>query len=197
MSFARVRPPEEHRDQHPTALDQEIVDRVLGGDRDAYALLVQRYQDGLFRFALGMVGSYDAAADLVQESLVKGFTDLSRCRDASRFGAWLTRIVRNRCLDYLKDLRRSHLPLNDELFFGTEHPGADDGAERSEVLRALTAALQDLPEGQREAFLLKHVEDRSYQEMAELLDASESALKMRVKRAREALQLVLTRSLRL
>jgi len=176
--------------------DEMVIARVLAGDRESFALLVQRYQDSLFRFAFGMVGSYDAAADIVQDSLVKAFTDLARCRDAARFGPWLTRIVRNRCLDYLKDRRRTHLPLNDALFL-SEHPAPDQCAERDEVLRAVTAALQELPGPQREAFLLKHVEDRSYEEIAELLDASVSALKMRVKRARERLQLALTRNLNL
>ena len=75
--------------------------------------------------------------------------------------------------------------------------GLDDPAgdlDRAEVARAVTAALGTLPEAQREAFLLKHVEGRSYEEMAEMLGGSVSALKMRVLRAREALQAALSPS---
>jgi RNA polymerase sigma-70 factor, ECF subfamily len=173
--------------------DAEIVSRVLGGEREAYTLLVQRYQQNLFRFALGMIGSPDVAADVVQDTLVKAFARLDRCRDPSRFGAWVHRILRNRCLDHLKG-RRRYLSIEDV---------ADDGAGtereiyRDEIRSALFAALATLPEAQREAFLLKHLEDRSYEEMAETLGASVSALKMRVKRAREALQAVLIRRLSL
>jgi RNA polymerase sigma-70 factor, ECF subfamily len=171
--------------------DASVVARILQGDRDAYAVLVRRYQDGLYRFALGMVGNGDAAADLVQDSLVKGFTSLDRCRDPARFGAWLQRILRNRCLDYLKDRRRRNIPLEGRIDVADGRSGAQDTIEREEVLAEVLGALATLPPAQREAFLLKHLEDRPYEEMAETLGASVSALKMRVKRAREALQALL------
>lgn len=176
--------------------DEEIVGRVLDGDREAYALLVKRHQTRLFRFALGMVGSHDAAADITQDSLVKAYTGLSGCRDPQRFGAWVRRIVRNRCLDYLKDLRRQNVPIDSETFAAGDADETETLVYRDELRRTVTDALERLPAAQREAFLLKHLEDRSYEEMADMLDASVSALKMRVKRAREALQLALGRSIR-
>lgn len=172
--------------------DAEIVARVLRGDQELFAHLVERYQAVLYRHALGMVASPDAAADLVQDSFVKGYTSLDRCQDPARFGAWVFRILRNRALDYLKDRRRKNVPLDE----GTAQlPGRDDPGtdlERAEMGRAVTEALGALPPAQREAFLLKHVDGRSYEEMAEMLGGSVSALKMRVMRAREALQAVLS-----
>ena len=174
--------------------DAEVVSRVLAGDRDLYAVLVGRYQDVLYRHAVGMVSSPDAAADLVQDSFVKGYTSLEHCQDPARFGAWVFRILRNRCLDYLKDRRRQSVPLEE----GAAHvPSRDDpeaDLERSESRAAVTAALSAIPEAQREAFLLKHVDGLSYEEMAERLGGSVSALKMRVMRAREALQHLLSAS---
>jgi RNA polymerase sigma-70 factor (ECF subfamily) len=170
--------------------DAELVARVLAGDRERYAELVARYQTVLYRHALGMVGSPDAAADLVQDSLVRGYTRLTDCQDPARFGAWVFRILRNRCLDYLKDRRRQTVPLEEGArFVADDDPESD--LDRAETRRAITRALGCLPEAQREAFLLKHVDGRSYEEMAEMLDASVSALKMRVMRAREALQVAL------
>ena len=119
---------------------------------------------------------------------MKGYTSLRRCHDPARFGAWVFRILRNRCLDYLKDRRRQTVPIDEAIAL---RPGSDDPEvemERSELRTAVEDALATLPDAQREAFLLKHVEGLSYEEMAELLDASVSALKMRVLRAREALQ---------
>lgn len=171
--------------------DGEIVARVLAGAREEYGELVRRYQDSLYRHALGMVGSGDAAADLVQESLVKGFTRLDACHDPDRFGAWVYRILRNRCLDYLKSRRRRDISIEDD----ADYTSGDDPAvyvERLEIQRLVEGALGQLPVAQREAFLLKHVDDLSYEEMADLTGASVSALKMRVKRAREMLQAVLT-----
>lgn len=166
------------------------MQRVLAGEREAYAELVRRYQDTLFRHALGMVGDRDAAADLVQDSLVKAFTRLHTC-EPDRFGAWVFRIVRNRCKDWLKNRRQHTAPLEDD---GHPAPDADDPArtlERSELGRVVDAALLRIPVAQREAFLLKHVDGLSYEEMAERLDTGVSALKMRVMRAREALQEIL------
>jgi RNA polymerase sigma-70 factor, ECF subfamily len=178
-------------DAPESTLDEAAVARVLSGDREAYALLIHRYQEGLFRFALGMTGSSDVAADLVQDSLVKAFTHLDRCREPARFGAWIHRIVRNRCLDYLKAPGRSDLPITEAGNYLATEPAADEFVERAELRTALFAALATLPHAQREAFLLKHLEDRPYEEMSEMLGASISALKMRVKRAREALQTAL------
>jgi RNA polymerase sigma-70 factor, ECF subfamily len=171
--------------------DGALVARVLAGDGDAYARLVRRHQAALYRHALGMVGDADATSDLVQDTFVKGYSNLARCQDPERFGYWIFRILRNRCLDYLKNRRRSDVSLEE----GAAHiPAASDpeaDLERAEFGRSLGAALETLPDGQREAFLMKHVHELSYEEIAKILGASESALKMRVKRAREALQSML------
>src|SRR5690606_9571381 len=68
--------------------DEAIVARVLAGDRNAYVGLVVRHQDLLYRHALRMTGEADAAADLVQVAFVKAYTQLARCREPHRFGAW-------------------------------------------------------------------------------------------------------------
>lgn len=171
--------------------DGQVVGQVLAGDREAYALLVRRHQAALYRHALGMVGSADVAADLTQDSLIKAYTRLTACNEPERFGAWVYRILRNRCLDYLKNRRLDTVPLADDTAFALESDDPEASLEESELREAVLRALDTLPAAQREAFLLKHVEDRSYDEMAELLDSSVSALKMRVMRAREALQLIL------
>jgi RNA polymerase sigma-70 factor, ECF subfamily len=170
------------------ASDAEEVRRVLRGEAARYEVLVRRYQEPLYRHAFGMVGDADAAADLVQDSLVKAYTRLGTC-DPDRFAGWLFRILRNRCKDYLKSRRRRDVPLLDDGPHAA--PASDDPVrtlERTETGRAVARALARIPPSQREAFLLKHVEGRSYEEMAELLGAGISALKMRVMRAREALQ---------
>jgi RNA polymerase sigma-70 factor (ECF subfamily) len=174
-----------------TAGDADLVARVLAGERDEYGELVKRHQDALYRHALGMVRSPDAAADLVQDSFVRGFTRLDTCQDPERFGAWVFRILRNLCLDYLKDRRRDVVPLDPEMPYAADGEDAHLLLEREELRRSVSRALAALPDAQREAFLMKHVEDLSYEEMAERTDASVSALKMRVMRAREALHALL------
>jgi RNA polymerase sigma-70 factor, ECF subfamily len=172
-------------DQTP---DAELVHRVLNGDREGYAVLVLRYQGPLFRHALGMVQDGDTAGDLVQDALVRGFTRLASCHDRDRFGAWIFRILRNRCHDHLRDLRQRTQPIDEHTVLAPERDDPEIAMARAELRGAVASALARLPAAQREAFLLKHVEGLSYEEMAEILDASVSALKMRVLRARESLQ---------
>lgn len=168
--------------------DAEIVRRVLEGRRDDYGLLVRRYHEQLFRFALGMVGDADAATDLVQDSLVKAYTTLDACRDPSRFGAWVYQILRNRCRDFLKNLRRAHETLDDHPGLVSRIGGPAEELEKGELRRALGNAVEQLPAAHREAFLLKHLEGYTYPEISEMLGASVSAVKMRVHRSRETLR---------
>lgn len=166
--------------------DGEVVARVLDGDRDAFRLLIRRHEDVYFAHALRMTGQGDVAADLVQAALIKAYSSLHRCRNPDKFGGWAFRIVANQCKDYLKNVRRRNVDLEEaEPVAGSEDPESD--LERAELRRRLDRALETLPAEQREAFVMKHEDGRSYEEMAELLDVSVGALKMRVHRAREAL----------
>jgi len=174
--------------QEQADADQAVIDRVLAGERNAFGILIQRYSDPLYRHAVGMTGSPDVAEDILQVSFIKAYNHLSEVR--GRFDAWVFRIVANGCKDWLKNIRRTHLSYEeDDQPSGYETPEEelDRGELRSDLDRALTA----LPASLREAFVMKHVEGRSYEEMAELLDTTVGALKMRVHRAREALQALL------
>lgn len=179
-------------DQHS---DRDVVDRVIAGDRDAYRLLVRRYQDMLFRHAVRMTSDRDVAADLVQASFVKAYTNIARCRDPDRFGAWVYRILANACKDHLKSKRRKDVSIEDQtqLTDTAENPAVD--LERTQLRKLLNKAVEKLPDSLREAFVMKHVEGRSYEEMAEILGTSVPALKMRVHRARETLKETLEQQL--
>ena len=170
--------------------DAAVVEAVRHGDREAFRALVQKYQDLLFRTAVARVGSGDTAADLVQATFIKAYTNIWRCRDPERFGAWIYRILINGTKDHLKSKRQRDLSLDDEggpvLQLRSKHDPERD-LERSQTRDRLNAALAGLPELMREAFLLKHIEGRSYDEIAEMLGASVPAMKMRVHRARALL----------
>ena len=172
----------------PVEADQEIITRVLAGERNAFQVLIHRYQDPLYRHALGMTGSPDVAEDILQMSFIKAFHHLAEVR--GRFDAWVFRIVANGCKDWLKNIRRSHLSY-DEDDQPTGYATPEEELDRSELRDDLDQALQNLPTSLREAFIMKHVEGRSYEEMADLLGTTVGALKMRVHRAREALQALL------
>jgi RNA polymerase sigma-70 factor, ECF subfamily len=168
--------------------DQEVISRVIAGDRDAFASLIGRYSDPLYRHALGMTGSPDVAEDILQTSFIKAYQHLGEVR--GRFDAWLFRIVANGCKDWLKNIRRTHLSY-DEDDQPSSYATPDEDLDRTELRQDLDGALAQLAPSLREAFIMKHVEGRSYEEMADLLGTTVGALKMRVHRAREALQALL------
>lgn len=167
--------------------DAAVVTRVLSGDTQMFAVLVSRYQAGLYRHAVAMVLDHDVAADMVQDTFVRAYTRLSTCRERDRFRAWIFQMLRNRCLDHLKDVRRRNVPLDRALDVEDAAEEPIRRMERARLRGEIAKALEQLPDAQREAFLMHYVEELPYETMADLLGASVSALKMRVLRARDTL----------
>ena len=167
--------------------DAAVVRRVLGGDADAYALLVDRYYDHFARFAVHMLGNAEDAEEALQDAFLRAYQSLPRYEDQERFGAWLFRILVNRCRTAAARRRRY-----ERTFVGQDgallDSAVDSSVDGDEWREEIWHALAQLPPDQREAFLLKHVEDLSYEEMMEITNTGVSALKMRVKRACERLR---------
>jgi RNA polymerase sigma-70 factor (ECF subfamily) len=183
MTPSQTPPPDE-----AIVLDEEIIALVLAGNREAFGTLVTKYSDPLYRHALGMTGSPDVAEDILQVSFIKAFQHLGEVR--GRFDAWLFRILANGCKDWLKNIRRTHVSYEED-DQPSHYATPDDDLDRGQLRDDLDRALKALPPTLREAFVMKHVEGRSYEEMGELLNTTVGALKMRVHRAREALQKLL------
>ena len=170
--------------------DADLVLRVRAGDTGAYAGLVARYRDRLGRYAVHMLGNREEAEEALQDAFVRGYRSLARCNDPARFGAWLYGILVNRCRTAgARAARRGRMFVHDEIALnGASLPSA---APRAEFADSVRWALARLTPEHREAFLLKFVDDLEYEEMARVTGAGISALKMRVKRAREQLQAIL------
>jgi RNA polymerase sigma-70 factor (ECF subfamily) len=172
-----------------TPPDAVVIARVLDGDVEAFALLVDRYQDEFTTYAKHMTGSADDAADIVQESLVRAYRSLRRCGDPARFKGWLFRIVSNQCKTHVtRRSRRGRDGLADVAAAIASPHEADADMRQAELRSELEAALRQLPADQREALVLRYLHDLSLQEMTEVAGASIPALKMRLKRGREALR---------
>lgn len=165
--------------------DAELVARTLGGDLGAFAGLMARYRDGFGRYALNMLGNREDAQEAMQDSFVRAYRALADCRQPDRFGAWLFRIVVNRCRTMRRRILRAHQfggELPEQIPSHGERP--DSFEWRDEINRALLR----LRPHYREAFLLRYVEGLDYAEMSRLTGAREAALRMRVKRAGDQLR---------
>ena len=164
--------------------DGELVGRVLAGDVERFGELVERYRVEFGRLARALVGDADAADDALQDALISAYRNLGRCREPERFRVWLYRIVANRCHDARR--RKRSVSLDD-----VDPPARDRTDARldsSELKRQLERAMGALTPEQREVFVMKEVEGKSYQEMEMLLGVKIDALRMRVHRAREVLR---------
>jgi len=170
--------------------DAVLVQHVLAGDVESFAVLVDRHHERCLRIALRILGNTEDAEETVQDAFVRAYRALGRYEEREQFGAWLTRILVNRCRTAVtRRARHGRTFVDDELAIAAAatRDATDGGMWRAEVERALAA----LPADQREAFVLKHVEELEYEAMAEITGAGVSALKMRVKRARERLRALL------
>jgi RNA polymerase sigma-70 factor (ECF subfamily) len=172
-----------------TLSDASVIGRILDGDVEAFAILVDRYRDEFAGYAEYMTGNLDEAADIIQDSLVRAYKSLWRCEDRANFKGWFFRIVSNQCKTHLAQRKRRQM----ESLSGhaDDLPAADDAsgdAEAADLRRRVQKALLELPPDQREALVLRYAEGLSLPEMARLLKISVSALKMRLMRGRSALR---------
>jgi RNA polymerase sigma-70 factor (ECF subfamily) len=160
------------------------------GDVRAFAALVDLYYARCLRFALHMLANRGDAEEAVQDTFVRVYRALPGYEERESFEPWLFRILANRCRSAgARERRRSELVEFGEVPERASERRHDEAiAWREEIGRALAM----LPAEQREAFLMRHVEDLTYDDMAIATGAGISALKMRVKRACDALRIRLT-----
>jgi RNA polymerase sigma-70 factor, ECF subfamily len=173
-----------------TMTDAMLVRRVLEGDTAAFTMLVDRHAAACTRFATRMLGNREDAEDATQESFLRAYRSLARYQERQAFRTWLFQILVNRCRTAaVRRQRRQRMFLVDDSAVETAsvRPAADTNDLRAELQRAIDS----LDPEQREAFLLKHVEQLSYDEMAAATGVGVSALKMRVKRACDRMQWML------
>jgi RNA polymerase sigma-70 factor, ECF subfamily len=163
------------------ASDRIIIQRVLSGDVEAYARLVDRHYDRCARIAVRILGNREDAEEAIQDTFLRAFRALESYEDRERFSAWMTRILVNQCRSLLVRTRRR------EAVFLDVDPGELDLAagarEEDGPWPDLEHVLAALPAEQREALVLKYADDLTYEEMSRITGAGESALKMRVQRA--------------
>jgi RNA polymerase sigma-70 factor (ECF subfamily) len=174
-----------------TASDAELVGRVRRGDLAAYEELVARHRATLERCAYHMLGTVEEAEDALQEALLRAYRAIGRCEQPDRFRSWALSILINRCRTRLA--RRNGDPIARDLAAGAamERAAVPDGSDRASWREEIERALLALSPDQREAFLLRHVEELSYEEITALTGVSIPALKMRVSRACEKLRSLL------
>ncbi len=178
-------PPRGYHDVEMT--DAELARRAKAGDAASFAMLVDRHAGACLRYATRMLGSREDAEDAAQDAFWRAHRALDRYDEDASFRTWLMSILINRCRTTLlhRQRRTARVIVDDTAVARASTPST---ASDTELRDAIDRALARLDAAQREAFLLKHVELLSYEEMSAATGLGISALKMRVQRACDRLQ---------
>ncbi len=184
--------------------DRELVARALDGDESAYRLLLERFRRPVFSLIYRMIGDPEQAEDLAQESFVKAFNNLDSYNPSYRFSSWLFKIANNHAIDYLRRARLSTVSIHGSPHATDEEQEegtrivleAHDESPEQEVLatelgRQIERAIGQLRPEYRTAIVLRHVEGRSYEEIAEIMDIPIGTVKTFIHRARAELRAAL------
>jgi RNA polymerase sigma-70 factor (ECF subfamily) len=171
--------------------DQALVARVLDGEQDAFAELVERYQQQVFNLTYRMLGEAREAEDAAQEAFLRAYQHMDRYDAARPFKTWLLSIASNYCIDRLRKRRLTWLSIEEPLpphpALTSGMPGPEDATLLSERDGVVQELLAELAPDYRAAVILRYWYDMSYTEIAAMLDTTESAIKSRLFRARQTL----------
>lgn len=184
-----------------TLEDVDLVRRCLRNDQAAYRTLLARYERAVHGLVRRMVPDPEEARDLAQETFIRAFRSLGQFDQSRKFSSWLFRIANNLCIDHYRRRKLSTVPLvrqtegEDEEVRDLPTPEAGPAEEFAdrERSRRLLIAVQALPPTYRVVLLLRHQEDRSYEEIAEILELPLGTIKARIHRAHRLLKEKLTR----
>jgi RNA polymerase sigma-70 factor (ECF subfamily) len=164
--------------------DEQIVADVLAGHRECYGILYRRYATRVYQKCYSFARDPDTARDMAQEVLIKAFDQLHRFRGSSRFSTWLYAITYNYCVERYRKMSRWTFS---DIEAGAELPDEESGEEEQSLqqdLRRMQSALALISEEERRLLQLKYFEQRSIHDLMGQFQVSESAMKMRLSRAR-------------
>lgn len=175
--------------------EKKIIEKVLGGDANAFEELVLRYEKTVYNLALRMVGDRDDAFDMTQEAFIKAYGSLSSFRGDSKFSVWIYRITTNVCLDFLRSKSRKQqvsLTVSDDdedAQLDIPDPKADPEQQliKKISMQSVEEGLKTLPDKQRQILVMRELGGMSYAEIGKALSLEEGTVKSRIFRARKRL----------
>lgn len=186
-------------EERAESTDEMLMVRYRRGEREAFAELVRRYERPLYNFSLRYLRHREAAREVTQETFLRVVRRAGEFRHESRFSTWVYSILRNLCIDELRKGRhRAHASMDAEsenspsLHERVESHGVSDDAERAasqnRLRDAMTRAIDQLPEDQREVFLLRQLAGISFAEIGTMTGTGENTVKSRMRYALDRLQ---------
>jgi RNA polymerase sigma-70 factor (ECF subfamily) len=182
-------------DQIGTLSDAELIHTSIGGREESFEELVRRYQRPIVGYIFRMLGDYDSSLDVTQEVFIKVYNSLHRYSSDYKFSTWLYRIAHNATIDHIRRNSANTQSIETDCGDGSyqlqiesRDPSPEKERERKEWKAEIEAVVKRLPTAYRELILLRHSQDLSYDEIAEVTGLPLGTVKNRLFRAREMMR---------
>lgn len=180
--------------------DKELIQRALKGEDEAFAMIIRKYQRPLLNYIGRMVGEREMALDFTQDVFVKTYSSLYTYKPQFKFRTWLFKIASNFVIDYWRKRKlntfsfdRPHTWNQDKRSFEIpdKEPSVVSKFELDQLREKIEGALEKIPPSFRELFIWRHINDLSYDEMAEIKEMPVGTIKNRVFQAKEMIRHIL------
>lgn len=177
--------------------DKELVQRTLQGEEKAFEMIIRKYQTPLSSYISRMVRNYELALDITQETFVKAYSCLGSYRQEYKFNTWLFKIASNSVIDHWRKKKIKAVSMDQPYEMGDETLPCQIASDEKSVIRTVELselrdliedALDILPAGMKELFIWRHINDLSYEEMAEIKGIPVGTIKNRVFQAKEIIR---------
>lgn len=176
--------------------DKKLIQRALNGDQQAYTTLLKKYRNLVYNVMHKMVRNPQEAEDLTQEAFVKAFRALQNFNDEFAFSTWLMKIATNNCIDLLRKNKLRTMSIDEPVHYKDEKvrfqlpdrgPTPEKQVLKGERAAIINRAIEGLPARYRTVIVLRHRQEKSYEEISEELNLPLGTVKARIFRAREML----------
>jgi len=183
-------------DQRRRKEDRALIQAALNGDEKAYETLLSKYKNLVYTIMIKMVRNPQEAEDLTQEAFMKAFNSLASFNEEFAFSTWLMKIATNNCIDFLRKKKLRTYSIHEPIQYKDEkieidmadtEPSPEKSLLQEERKKVLENAVKELPERYRYVIILRHKDEKSYEEIAEILNLPLGTVKAQIFRAREML----------
>lgn len=173
--------------------EKQLIENILNGNRNQFSLIIERYQERVFRLTMGFLHKKEEAEDVTQEIFIKTYQSLHKYRGEAAFSTWLYRIAVTTSLTYIdrKKHRSFIINMGDKLHLLKHQSNLESGSdqiENNELNFAIKQAIDSLSPKQRTAFILQKYDEFSQKEIAEIMHTTEGAVEQHLQRAKLNLQ---------
>lgn len=166
--------------------DKEIIEKIRTSDQELYAVIIDRYQKKLIRYAYNLIKNEEKAIDIVQESFIKAFINLNNFNIEKKFSGWIYRIVHNQAINLAKKYQKE-TPLLENWDFENDD-NVEDDFEQKETKENVERCLKEIPLLYSEPLSLYYIDEKSYEEISDILRIPMGTVATRINRAKKLMK---------